>query len=129
MPALVRHGQATGQTPPRRARGQALIEMAIVSMLLLTLVIGIIDFGFFFFRYVQAANCVREAARSYVTHAYDSDLPECGDGMTPTVSEDGDNAVATVSFEHDWLALDTLIPGLAGTTITASSTMRIEPEF
>src|SRR3712207_1901462 len=65
-----------------RRPGQAMVEMALVMMLLLILTFGIADLGLLTYRHVQAANCVREIARQAairqdvpgVTYCVDSGL-------------------------------------------------------
>lgn len=47
----------------RCERGQDIIEMAIVTPLLLLLVMGIVDFGFMFMRFVVLTNAAVEGAR------------------------------------------------------------------
>jgi Flp pilus assembly protein TadG len=47
----------------RKEEGSELIEMAIVLPLLLLLIMGIIDFGFLFQRYVVLTNAAAEGAR------------------------------------------------------------------
>jgi hypothetical protein len=47
-------------SPPRRERGQALVEFALVLPILLILLLGILDFG----RGIAAYNSVSNAARS-----------------------------------------------------------------
>ena len=47
----------------RAEQGAELIEMAIVTPLLLLLVMGIVDFGFLFQRYVVLTNAAVEGAR------------------------------------------------------------------
>jgi Flp pilus assembly protein TadG len=47
----------------RSERGAELIEMAIVTPLLLLLVMGIVDFGFMFQRFVVLTNAAVEGAR------------------------------------------------------------------
>lgn len=48
------------------ARGAAVVEMAIVAPLLLTLVFGIIEFGWVFMAYQTITNAAREGARTAV---------------------------------------------------------------
>ena len=132
MRLLRSRGGTCGTWPARRRRGQAVVEMAIVMMILLTLTFGIADFGIYMYRYVQAANCVREAARRYVVHDASYMQPEtyCVDAsLQPTVVEVDGDAVATLDVAHDWVVMDILIPGLGGTGIHARAAMRIEPEF
>ncbi len=54
----------SGHLRPRTSsRGQALVEFAAVSMLLLVMILGIMDFGFLFAGRVATTNAVRTAAR------------------------------------------------------------------
>lgn len=52
----------------RRQRGQALVEFALVSILLFALVLGIIDFSFLFQGRTTAYQATRVAARFAATH-------------------------------------------------------------
>ena len=52
----------------RSTSGQALVEFALVSMVLLVLVLGIFDFSYLFFGRVQAYQAARVAARFAATH-------------------------------------------------------------
>jgi Flp pilus assembly protein TadG len=56
MAALIKRLRAS-------AEGAELIEMAIVTPLLLLLILGIVDFGFLFQRYVVLTNAAAEGAR------------------------------------------------------------------
>ena len=51
-------------TPRHRQRGVAAVEFALVLPLLLTVVMGAIDWGWFFFIDQVVTNCAREAARA-----------------------------------------------------------------
>jgi Flp pilus assembly protein TadG len=118
------------------AEGQALIEMAIVIVLMIMLTVSSVDFGVYMYRYVQAANCVREAARRAVVRADNADNPPyCADaGLKPTLSPanykaaaPGSEIVASIDINHPWMALDNFIPGLAATVkIKAHTSMRME---
>lgn len=108
--------------------------MAIVIMIMVMVTVASIDFGIYMYRYVQAANCVREAARRAVVRANNAaNPPYCLDaGLTPTLNPSnyqaaapGSEVVASVSVTYDWLALDTFIPGISG-TISAHTSMRME---
>lgn len=64
---------------PRRgrddtARGQSLVEFALVLTPLMLLLLGIVQFGFIFNSYVTLANASREAARSGTIYVYDRNL-------------------------------------------------------
>jgi Flp pilus assembly protein TadG len=57
-------------THGRDARGQALIEMAMVLPLLLLLIAGIVDFALLFQSYEVVTNAAREGARVAVLPGY-----------------------------------------------------------
>ena len=135
MPAMDRPSLVTGRFVAHRRRGQALIEMAIVSMLLVVLVGGIVDFGVYMYKDVQAANCVREAARRAAVRDPNAASPGyCVDAsLKPTLTADymtlpaGAEVTATISSTHSWLAISYLIPGMGSTIqLKASTTMRME---
>jgi hypothetical protein len=46
------------------ARGQSLVEVALILPILSVLLMGIIEFGFLLYAHVQVANAAREAARA-----------------------------------------------------------------
>ena len=56
----------------RAARGQGLVEFALVLPFMLLLVIAVIEFGYFFFVYASVNTAAREATR-YGSGAGDSD--------------------------------------------------------
>jgi hypothetical protein len=109
--------------------------MAIVVTIMIMITLAAVDFGVFMYRDVQAANCVREAVRRAVVRDYAgaANPPYCIDaGLSPTFSPAPSDSVAagqpitaTIEVAHDWMALDTFIPGLTG-TIRARATMRME---
>ncbi|MDP9470786.1 MAG: pilus assembly protein [Chloroflexota bacterium] len=120
-------------------RGQALIEMAMVVMILLTLVGGIFDFSIYMYRYVQASNCVREAARRAVVRADDAaNPPYCVDAdLAPTLSpsdykslDAGEEVNASIDTVHNWFVIDQFIPVLGPSVpLTASTSMRMEGQI
>ncbi len=138
MDAMMIKRKDRRQTWGRRRQGQAIVEMALVMTLLLVLTFGIADMGYFMYRYVQAANCVRETARRVVVHADLSEDNYCVDGslrdeveVTYGTDANGDElATASLSIDHQWIAIGYLIPGL-GTTmpINTQETMRVEGQI
>lgn len=44
--------------------GQALVETALIILVILLLLMGIIEFGFIFYAYVRVSNATREGARA-----------------------------------------------------------------
>lgn len=134
------------ERPAQPQRGQALVEMAMVVILLLTLAVATVDFGVYMYRFVQAGNCARETARRAAVRD-----PNAGAGDESDYCIDnavagalslpsgycnlppGEPVTATLNTNHQWLALDGLVSLLtAGTVslpaapISASSTMRME---
>jgi Flp pilus assembly protein TadG len=67
----------------RGQRGATLIEFAIVLPLFLTLVLGLLDYGYFFYVGVTAAGAAREGARQCTLVS----LGACGD-CNPSASVD-----------------------------------------
>lgn len=57
-----------------RARGQSLVEFALVLTPLFLILLGIIQFGFIFNSYVTLTNAAREAARTGTIVVYDRSL-------------------------------------------------------
>jgi Flp pilus assembly protein TadG len=133
----------------RSERGAELIEMALVTPILLLLVMGIVDFGFLFQRYVVLTNAAVEGARvasmpGYTTadaqarvQAYAASggvpgvvnavaasvaLPGAGGGTWPGVQ-----VTVTHVYNLQYIApIVTLVGGTsaASVTLTAQSTMR-----
>ena len=129
-------GQSMVAPQPRPRRpGQAMVEMALVIILMMTLAMGIADLGLYMYRYVQAANCAREAARrAVVRDPAAATPPYCLDtGLTPTVSAGyltapvGSEVTAVINTTHQWMAIGTLIPGLGDSApLRARTSMRME---
>ena len=119
----------TGQKP-----GQAIVEMAVIMTVLLTLMIGTIDMGIFMYKYVQAANCVRESARRAVVRDPDAGSPDycLGAELTPSLTPGymtlptGEEVTATIDVPYNWAAIDTFVPGLGSVHLKASTTMKME---
>lgn len=57
-----------------RARGQSLVEFALVLLPLFFILLGIIQFGFVFNAYVTLTNATREGARIGTVYIYDGSL-------------------------------------------------------
>jgi Flp pilus assembly protein TadG len=138
-----------GRRLMRSERGAELIEMAIVTPILLLLVMGVVDFGFMFQRYVVLTNAAVEGARvatipgysvqdaqarvqAYATNsgvtgvvvatAVPVSLPGAGGGTWP-----GMQMTVTHVYNLRYITpIVTLIGGssAASITLTARSTMR-----
>lgn len=55
-----------------KRKGQSLVEFALVLPLLIILIVGIAEFGFIFYAYVQVSNAAREGARAGSRYIYDA---------------------------------------------------------
>jgi Flp pilus assembly protein TadG len=131
-------------------RGAAAVEFALVVPLLITLVFGIVDFGYAINRYAMINNATREGARAAslsqsaatvvaVTKA--AATSDVRPGMSVNVScikanlsacsswdagkESGGEATVTVSYTYNWI---TPVGSLFGSSlsINKSTKMRIE---
>ena len=114
---------------PRRERGAAAVEMAIVLPLLLLLIGGIIDFGRLMFAEVMVVNAAREGARmvamglpraasaradAALTPQFE-DVVNGGDAATITMNTTCTTGVVDASVtvsagSFDWLLLDAFAP-------------------
>ena len=114
----------------RHHEGQAIVETAIVMILLLVLTFGTLDMGVYMYRYIQAANCVREVARRTVVGESTADTYCVDAGLTPAVSINDEEVTATIDTVHNWLVVSYLIPGLGPTApVEAQVTMRMEVQI
>src|SRR5687767_7713518 len=123
----------TALTKPRP--GQAIIETALVIMILLTLTFGTADIGLYMYDYVQAANCVRESARrAAVRDPNAATPPYCiSSSLVPQVPAGymdlpaGDEVQVTLTKNHNWIAICYFVPGMSCTIeIKAATSMRME---
>jgi len=101
---------------PGRARGQSLVEFALVLVPLLLLILGVIQFGLIFNSYVTMTNAAREGARTGTIYVYDR-----------TLSKPQNDAARNVAIRTSVLASMNLLaktsPQFAGgSTWTASGT-------
>jgi Flp pilus assembly protein TadG len=74
MAPALRRRRPAGAPAGSPARGQSLVEFALVLVPLLVLVLGIIQFGLIFNSYVTMTNAAREGARSGTIYVYDRTL-------------------------------------------------------
>jgi Flp pilus assembly protein TadG len=120
--------------PAEASPGQAIIEMALVMLILLSMTFGTADIGLFMYDYVQAANCTREAARRAAVRQDPTNIPYCVSAtLQPTITyadpgkASGTNVTATIDTTHRWIAICYFIPGMSCTIpLRAATTMRME---
>lgn len=114
----------------RSEKGQALVEFALVLPLLLTLLCGIIDFGWLYYNQITLNNAAREGARYAVIH-YDpaEDWRDAAESRMISSMAGVNSAVAIVSdpVEQQITASVTATPRiLTGITSTILGTQTLE---
>jgi Flp pilus assembly protein TadG len=57
---------------PRRSRGQALVEFALCSLVVVALMLGVIEFGRMVLAYTTVSNAARIGVRFAMTHGSDN---------------------------------------------------------
>jgi len=72
--ATLRRSNADRDRAPARARGQSLVEFALVLLPLFLLILGVVQFGLIFNSYVTMTNAAREGARTGTVYVYDRTL-------------------------------------------------------
>jgi Flp pilus assembly protein TadG len=99
-----------------RARGQSLVEFALVLMPLFLLILGVVQFGLIFNSYVTMTNAAREGARTGTIYVYDRTL-------TKAQNDTARNTAIRTSVLASMNLLATTAPQFAGgSTWTASGT-------
>lgn len=103
----------TGKGVRNKQRGAALVEFAIVAVLLFTLLLGIIDYGLLFKDYLALSQVAREGARTAALGKnYNATVEEWATKLnlgtvdvTPVVSgtEPDVHVGVTLNYTHDML--------------------------
>jgi Flp pilus assembly protein TadG len=138
----------------RHEDGVALVEFALVAPLLLVILFGMLDFGRTFNYWIDATHLANEGARwavvnknpassgslqNYVQEQADTDeLRNGGSSAVPDALEVcitfpngatvGNPVRVTASVTYNWLPFlsEQALGGLTSTTVSSSSTMRLE---
>jgi len=126
---------------PRSNDGAAAVEFALVSVLLFTLVFGIIQYGFYFWASQIGSSAVRDAARYSAVGTKDCDalrttvtdqMGGAATGATTTTrsydnipAASGDNVTVTISYQALNIGFP-FIPIPNGGQITQSAQARVE---
>ena len=136
----------------RHERGQALVELAVITPILLLLIAGIIEAGRAFYTYVQLANASREGGRygmlsptdaSGITSSVGRELPSWITGATTaaTCAAAGTNTFATcntstnarsgdqlkVTVNYNYTPIMPFLNGIGSFTAVTMSTSAIMP--
>lgn len=131
-----------------REKGAAAVEFALILPILLTLVFGIIEFGVMLYNKAVMTNASREIARQAIlfqtprrdvtaaTQTFlNTNLIRWNTTRVSTISTtpaiagltNGTPLTVTVTFVHDFLVINALIPPLgANVNLVANTTMRAE---
>jgi Flp pilus assembly protein TadG len=119
-------------------RGITIIETALVLLMLLTITMGVIEYGWMFYKSHQLANAARQGARigarpssdeAITTAAVQSALTNAGITVVPTISVDpppesvpaGTTFSVTVTLDYGELGLNMPLvptPGSISSTVT-----------
>lgn len=142
------------RSPRRKEDGVALVEFALVAPLLLVILFGMLDFGRTFNYWIDATHLANEGARwavvnknpassgtlqDYIQQQADTDeLRNGGSSAVPSALEVcisfpngatvGNPVQVTASLTYNWLPFlsEQALGGLTSTTVSSSSTMRLE---
>lgn len=119
-------------------RGASAIEFALVVPLLLVLVFGIVDFGHAYFRKISLNAAVREGARELALDqpgavasaqaVFDPSGSETFAVVSTTTCPSGGGggeASITAAFQHDFVAIGSLVPPIPNSiNLTSTGVMR-----
>jgi uncharacterized protein (UPF0333 family) len=99
--------------PRPTARGQAMVEFAMVILPLLVVVVGIIQFGLIFGAHVSLTNAAREGAREATIYRYNAANGHAAEGTARCTSavEAGTSAFGFLSSNSPHFAASTPCPG------------------
>jgi Flp pilus assembly protein TadG len=115
--AALRRPAADRDRASARARGQSLVEFALVLMPLFLLILGVVQFGLIFNSYVTMTNAAREGARTGTIYVYDRTLSKAQ-------NDTARNAAIRTSVLASMNLLAKTSPQFAGgSTWTASGTI------
>jgi len=142
------------RSPRRQEDGVALVEFALVAPLLLVILFGMLDFGRTFNYWIDPTHLANEGARwavvnknpassgtlqHYLQQQADTDeLRNGGSSAVPSALEVcinfpngatvGNPVQVTASLTYNWLPFlsQQALGGLTSTTVSSSSTMRLE---
>lgn len=143
-----------GRAVRRPEDGVALVEFALVAPLLLVILFGMLDFGRTFNYWIDATHLANEGARwavvnknpassgtlqNYIQQQADTDeLRNGGSSAVPSALQVcitfpngatvGNPVRVTASLTYNWLPFlsEQALGGLTSTTVSSSSTMRLE---
>jgi Flp pilus assembly protein TadG len=113
--------------------GAAAVEFALVSIALVILLTGIIQFGYLFFEYIQVAHAAREGARWGALGSSSSEVAAKARAAAPGLGSDlsvdppvSDGESISVTVTHPVTRLmpipDVLLPG----SVSSTAVQRIE---
>ncbi|MCP4248834.1 MAG: pilus assembly protein [bacterium] len=94
-----RFGFPSADPAPQRARAAAIVEFAVVTPLLLTIVFGIIEYGYVFMVRQTLTNAAREGARVAILQTTDDPYTEVTDRVAEIMAPTGQTTYS-VTMTH-----------------------------
>ncbi len=108
-----------------RARGQSMVEFALVLPVFLFMTVGVIDLGRTFYFHNQLVNGVREGARVGVTDQNATTIRTAVKSRAPIGLTDGDITVTCFSaFTSTTKSCGSVVPG---DSVQVSATLSVQP--
>lgn len=127
---------------PSSRKGASAVETALVLPVLLVLLSGITDFGWFFAQNLRASHAVRQAARTAAGTDYDlgpqgygqeelkSQLDDLGlpysDALKAAVEVDEDAGLVTVTYQAEYDPLVGIVVSASTIKLSAGMTLTME---
>jgi Flp pilus assembly protein TadG len=114
MRTPIRRSEASTKQPPRRARGQGLVEFALVVPIVLLIIFGIIDFGRAIYAYNTIDNSARTAGRVAIVSQTASSIQTAAINQAVALAIPATN----VTISHDGCAISYSIGCIVSVTVT-----------
>lgn len=111
--------------------GATAVEFALVAVLLITIILGIVEFGLLMAHQNAVTSAAREGARDLAIHDDTAQAAsvtqtafDLGTLTVATVACDGENVSVTAAYDYPYLMIG-FIPGIpASTTLESTGVMR-----
>ncbi|MCV9992998.1 pilus assembly protein [Paeniglutamicibacter sp. ZC-3] len=123
------------QRAAKREQGSSAVEFALVLPVLITLLLGIIEFGFFFNQQISVTQAAREGARAYAIEHSDAefslnDVVQNAAPSVPGITAKADttgcpvNTNVTITASKKYISITGWIDFTMPATVQAKAAMR-----